>query len=57
MAVEYSNIVPIRMSDEDIRRSEVAVQRLNKPRSTMIREVWREFLDGQPNQSTEKTAS
>lgn len=56
MAVEYSNIVPIRMTTEDVQRSEAIAKRLRTPRSTLIRRVWCEWLDAQA-QSTEKTAS
>lgn len=57
MAVYYPNVVPVRLSDEDVRRTEAATQRLQIRRSTLIRQVWREFLDAQLVQSTEKTAT
>lgn len=57
MARYYFKVVPIRMYEEDMRRSKVAVQKLRTPGSTMTREVWREVLDAQLTQSTEKTAS
>ncbi len=57
MGIYYPNVVPVRLSDEDVRRTEVATQKLQTRRSTLIRLVWREFLDAQLIQSTEKTAS
>jgi predicted transcriptional regulator len=50
---KYSNIVPIRLTDEDVEEVNQMASKLNTPRSTLIRRVWREWLK---LQLTEKTA-
>lgn len=44
-------IIPVRLSDEDIRRSEAAVQKFKQPRGKLIREAWRQWLDSQPDEA------
>jgi hypothetical protein len=57
MAVYYPNVVPIRLSNEDVKRTELATQKLQTPRSALIRQVWREYLNTLLEQPTDKTAS
>jgi len=47
MAAGYSGIVPVRMTKDDIRRSELMAKKFRTPRSTLIRRVWCEWLDAQ----------
>jgi len=54
MAVKYPIIVNLRLTKEDMRQLEAASQKLDTPRSTLVRRAWREWVI---NQSTEKTAS
>ena len=54
MAVKYPVIVNLRLTGEDMRQLEAASQKLDTPRSTLVRRAWREWL---VNQLTEKTAS
>ena len=43
----YPNVVPIRLSNRDLEDSELVTQKLEIPRATLIRQVWRRFLDDQ----------
>jgi len=51
---EYSNIIPIRFTDEDLTQANEIANKLKTPRSTLIRQAWREWLK---LQSIEKTAN
>lgn len=46
---DLPHIVPIRLSDRDLLDSDIIANRLKTPRSTLIRQVWREWLDIQLN--------
>jgi hypothetical protein len=52
MAVKYPNIFNLRLTDEDVRQLEEVSKKFDMPRSTLVRRVWREWL-----QSTEKPPS
>jgi len=52
-----SKIIPIRLSDRDIQDSEIVANRLKVPRSTLIRQVWREWLDVQLNSKNPPVAN
>lgn len=54
MSVRYPNLLNLRLTDEDVRRLEEISIKLDVPRSTLVRRVWREWLI---NQSMGKTAS
>lgn len=54
MAVKYPNFLNLRLTDDDVSQLEKISQKLDIPRSTLVRRVWREWLI---SQSTEKTAS
>ncbi len=51
---KHSKIVPIRLTDKDVEEADEIASRLNTPRSTLIRQVWREWLKLQI--SIQKTA-
>jgi len=51
MAVEYPNVFNLRLTNEDMRHLEEISKKLDTPRSTLIRQVWREWL---VDQSIEK---
>lgn len=44
---DLPNVIPIRLSDRDLQDSGLVANRLQVPRSTLIRQVWREWLDVQ----------
>ncbi len=52
---KHSKIIPIRLTDKDVEEADEIASRLNTPRSTLIRQVWREWLKLQLL-SIEKTA-
>ena len=47
MAVEYPNVFNLRLTNEDMRHLEEISKKLDIPRSTLIRQVWREWLNSQ----------
>lgn len=47
MAVKYPNLLNLRLTDVDLAQLEEISQRLDMPRSTLVRRIWREWLKDQ----------
>ncbi len=47
MSYLYSGVIGVRMSDEDIKRSEAIAKQLRTPKSVLIRRIFCEWLDTQ----------
>lgn len=47
MTAHYPNVFNLRLSNEDLRHLEEISKKLDTPRSTLIRQVWREWLASQ----------
>jgi hypothetical protein len=47
MAVKYPNLLNLRLTNEDMRQLEEISEKLDTPRSTLIRRAWREWLVSQ----------
>jgi|GEM_PF-1908526 len=54
---ELAHVVPIRLGDRDLQDSDIVAKRLKTPRSTLIRQVWRDWLDAQLNSKNPSAAN